>query len=273
MTFSMNGRSVDYVEYGAGPCLVFVPGSFSTTAAWRPIIDILKDRYRTVATSLMGCGGTEEMRTADNCTIDQQAEAVEAVVARTGVAVHLIGHSWGGSVALSVALRRIAGLASLVLIEANPCDVLRQSGETEMYDRVRRMCDDYVKAYRAGEQDAARRVIDFWEGAGSFDRMPLRVREYIIQTTPTNILDWSAHWAFRAKLSEYASVLLPALVLHGGQTHPAMRRAAEILAAQMPKARLASVAGARHFLISTHPREVAGAIAEHVSSVEATHAQ
>jgi hypothetical protein len=33
MAFLLDGRNVDYEETGAGPCLVFVPGSFSTTAA------------------------------------------------------------------------------------------------------------------------------------------------------------------------------------------------------------------------------------------------
>jgi pimeloyl-ACP methyl ester carboxylesterase len=272
MSLALNGHKVEYVEAGAGPCLVFVPGSFSTSAAWRPIIDLLKDRFRTVATSLMGYTGTEEIRTADNCTVDRQAEAVEAVIAQTCSSVHLIGHSWGGSVALSVALRGKAPLASLVLFEANPCDVLRQSGDKETYDLVRQMWDGYVKAYAAGEHDSARRVIDLWEGAGSFDRMTPRVREYVIQTTPSNILDWSAHWAFRATLADYAGIKIPALVLHGGDTHVAMRRVAQILAAQIPKARLGEIQGSRHFMISTHPRESAGLIAEHVSAVEAAHA-
>jgi pimeloyl-ACP methyl ester carboxylesterase len=269
MALSLNGHAVDYVEQGEGPCLVFVPGSFSTTAAWRPIIDLLKGRFRTVATSLMGYGGTEEVRTADNCKVDQQAEAVEAVIGHTGKAVHLIGHSWGGSVALSVALRGKARLASLVLFEANPCDVLRQSGDNETYDLVRAMWDGYVKAYAAGERDAARRVIDLWEGTGSFDKMPPRVREYAIQTTPSNILDWSAHWAFRATLAHYAAIEVPALILHGGETHLAMRRVAQILAVQMANAKLGAIPGSRHFLISTHPREAAALIAEHVSSIEA----
>jgi pimeloyl-ACP methyl ester carboxylesterase len=270
MALSLNGHSVDYVEQGEGPCLVFVPGSFSNTAAWRPIIDVLKDRFRTVATSLMGYGRTEELRSAENCTVDPQAEAVEAVIAHTGSVVHLIGHSWGGSVALAVALRGKSRLKSLVLFEANPCDVLRQSGDEETYNLVRGMWEGYVKAYAAGERDAARRVIDLWEGEGSFDRMPPRVREFVIETTPANIRDWSAHWAFRATLAEYAALDVPALLAHGADTHAAMKRVAAILAAHMPKARLEQVSGARHFLISTHPQESAELIAKHAAAVERT---
>ena len=268
MTLSLNGHAIDYVEQGAGPCIVLVPGSLSTTAAWRPVADQLKDRFRTVATSLMGYGGTEEIRTAENCTVDPQAEAVEAVIARAGGAVHLVGHSWGGTVALSVALRRKVPLASLVLFEANPCDVLRQSGDIATYDVVHEMWADYAEAFAAGERDAVRRVVDLWEGEGSFDRIPPRVREYMLQTTPANLRDWAAHWAFRAPLADYAALKLPALVAHGADTHFAMKRVAAILAAQMPNSKLAQIAGARHFLISSHSRESADLIASHVSAVE-----
>jgi pimeloyl-ACP methyl ester carboxylesterase len=272
MTLQLNGRTVDYVEQGAGPCIVFVPGSFSNTAAWRPIVDLLKDRFRTVATSLMGYGGTEEIRAADNESAVPQTEAVEAVVSHTGSAVHMVGHSWGGTIALAVALRGKVRLSSLVLFEANPCDVLRQSGDEETYNAVRQMWAAYVKAYAAGEADAARRVADFWEGKGSFESMPPRVRDYMIRTTPTNILDWSAHWAFRTTLAEYASIKIPTLLVYGGETHAAMRNAAHILSRHIPAAKLAEVPLARHFLITTHPRECAALIEGHVSAAETARA-
>jgi pimeloyl-ACP methyl ester carboxylesterase len=266
MTLLLNGRPVDYSERGTGPCLVFVPGSFSTMAAWRPISELLADRFRIVATSLMGFGGTEERRTPDGLTVDRQAEAVEAVVARAGEPVHLVGHSWGGSVALAVALRRNVRLASLTLAEGNPVDILKQSGEGDLYDSVRQMSEAYIKAYSTGEHDAAKRVIDFWEGAGSFDRMPPKVREYAILTTPANIFDWSACYAFQPSAADCATLDLPTLVLYGGRSHPAARRMAEILATWLPNSRLNEIAAAAHFLITTHPTDVASQLALHVAT-------
>jgi pimeloyl-ACP methyl ester carboxylesterase len=47
---------IDYHEAGDGPTVVFVPGSCSTGAAWRPVISELSDSFRCVTTSLLGYG-------------------------------------------------------------------------------------------------------------------------------------------------------------------------------------------------------------------------
>jgi pimeloyl-ACP methyl ester carboxylesterase len=262
MTFQHNGRAVDYVESGEGPCVVFVPGSFSATAAWRPIIEHLKD-FRTVATSLPGCGGTEPLHDG-NTSADDYAELIEAAAARTKDRIHLVGHSWGGALALAVALRGRLPLASLTLLEANPCDVLRQSGDDELYSAARNMSDAYIAAYHAGEPEAAKRVIDFWTGEGTFASLPPKMREFAVQTTPANVIDWPAMFAFRRPLSDYAALNIPVLWVHGTKSHVSLHKIAERVCARLPNAKLEKIPGASHLLIGTHPKEIAALIAAHV---------
>jgi len=268
MTITHNGRAIDYAESGDGPCIVFVPGSFSATAAWRPVSEHLKD-FRTVATSLPGCGGTEEVRTKENTSAEITAELVEAVIARAAAPVHLVGHSYGGVVAASVALRKHAKLSSLTLIEANMSDPLRQNGDLALYEAVKNMSDDYILAYANGEPEAARRVIDFWTGAGTFDALPPKMRAFVMQTTPANILDWPAMLAFRHPLAAYANLDIPVLLVHGTKSHPSLHRIAELLHATIPGANLEKISGASHLLIGTHPKEIAALIAGHVREAEA----
>lgn len=268
MTLQLNGRTVDYVESGSGPCIVFIPGSFSAAAAWRPISEHLGTNFRSVATSLAGCGKTEEFRTLENTSADVLAEVVEAVIERTGVPVHLAGHSWGGVVATAVALRGKVKLKSLILVEANMCDLLRQAGDHALYDAARGMSDAYIRAYHEGEPEAARRVIDFWTGEGTFGKLPPKMREFVVQTTSPNVLDWPAMFAFNYPISDYAKLKLPALVIHGTNSHPSLHRIAELLAVSLPVAKLEIIPQASHLLIGTHPREIAGLIAEHVARVE-----
>lgn len=116
---------IDYEECGAGPTIVLVPGSCSTGAAWRPVIAALNGRFRYVTTSLLGYGGTVERRTASDPAISHEAEILESVVRRAGGRPHLVGHSFGGLVALAVAVRNKVPLASLVILEAPAPDVLR----------------------------------------------------------------------------------------------------------------------------------------------------
>jgi pimeloyl-ACP methyl ester carboxylesterase len=62
-----------------------------------------------------------------------------------------------------------------------------------------------------------------------------------------------------------ATVRIPTLVLWGEASHPAVKRANELLTQRMPNASTAEIAGAAHFMISTHARQVAGMIAQHVA--------
>ena len=47
------------------------------------MIDLLGDRFRTVTTSLLGYGDTEERRTPDGVSIEREVDVIEAVIQRT----------------------------------------------------------------------------------------------------------------------------------------------------------------------------------------------
>ena len=119
---------IDYAECGTGPTVVLVPGSCSTGAAWRPVIASWNGQFRCVTTSLLGYGGAVERRTASDPDISHEAEMLETVVRKADSRVHLVGHSFGGLVALAVAFRKRVPLASLVVLEAPGPEVLRDRG-------------------------------------------------------------------------------------------------------------------------------------------------
>lgn len=255
------GAAIEWVESGTGRCLLLVPGSFATAAAWRGVGALLQDRFRVVATSLPGYGATSERRPQGDDAIDHLAEAVEDAVVRTGTAPVLVGHSFGGTVALAVALRARVPIGGLVLFEANPIDLLRAAGDTVLHDDVAAFRRDYVAAWQAGEAHAAARVIAFWGEPGIFESWPENVRAYVVRTTETNLRDWQTAFAFRIEATALAAIACPALVVHGSRAHPAARRIAEHLAAHIPMATRHEITGANHFMIATHRDIVADLIA------------
>src|SRR4051794_33739331 len=141
---------IDYDECGSGPTIVLVPGSCSTGAAWRPVIATWNGQFRCVTTSLLGYGGTAERRTANDPDIVYEAEILESVVRKADSRVHLVGHSFGGLVALAVALRNRVPLASLVILEAPAPEVLRDHGEHALYRAFRQMTKAYFGAFAGG---------------------------------------------------------------------------------------------------------------------------
>jgi pimeloyl-ACP methyl ester carboxylesterase len=256
---------VDYEEGGQGPTVVFAPGSCSTGAAWRPIISHCEGRWRWVTTSLLGYGGTAERRAAADASIAHVAAALEAVIRRAGRPAHLVGHSFGGLVALAVALRRTVPLASLSILEAPAAQLLHEVGEHAHYRAFRDMTDAYFAAFAAGKADAIATMIDFYGGAGTFAAWPPRVRAYAVATTAVNVRDWASAYGFQLSPALLASLELPVLVIRGGSSHAAVQRANELLGRYCPGAALATLEGAAHFMITSHAREVAALLSAHIS--------
>jgi pimeloyl-ACP methyl ester carboxylesterase len=259
---------IDYDERGQGPTVVLVPGSCSTGAAWRPVISQWHDNFRCVTTSLLGYGGTAERRTGPDTDISEESQVVESVITRAGSPVHLVGHSFGGLVALDVALRKRTPLLSLTILEAPAAQLLHNMGEEQHYRAFRAMTASYFAAFYRGDAAAIETMIDFYGGAGTFAAWPERVRDYAISTTHVNVRDWANVYRFDLTPARLAAVDIPTVVVFGGKSHPAAQRANRLLAQCIPHAAVHAMAGAAHFMISTHPAETARHIAPHILSVE-----
>jgi pimeloyl-ACP methyl ester carboxylesterase len=247
---------IDYDESGDGPILVFVPGSCSTGAAWRPVIAALGGGFRCVTTSLPGYGGTAERRMPDDAPMSSEAEVIEAVVRRAAgpreAAVHLVGHSFGGLAALAVALRGRVRLSGLVIVEAPAPGVLSAFGEQHHYRAFHDMTERYFAAFAEGRRDAIAIMIDFYGGAGTFSAWPARLRDYVVATTAVNIRDWASAYGFVLAPRLLHRLDLPVRVVCGADSHPAVKRANQLLNLHLPEASWISIPGAAHFMIATH---------------------
>jgi pimeloyl-ACP methyl ester carboxylesterase len=263
---SVFSSNVEYAEQGQGPALLFVPGSFATGAGWRAVIEQLGENYRFVTTALLGYGTTAERRPSVNPTTAQQTEVLDEIFERIGAPVHVVAHSYGGLSALAHALRGKHKAASLILVEANPIGSLRTEGEDVLFATIGAMQKAYFAEFEAAKPDAARHVIDFYGGTGAYDALPKKVRDYFVATTATNIRDWQSAFSFAPPFSDYRTITASTLVIRGANGHPAMMRLAELVAANIPNAKLKTIRDGGHFLPTTHPGELAELIAAHVGA-------
>lgn len=254
----------DYTETGSGPALLFLPGSFGTGTGWRAVMEYLGDGYRMVTTSLLGYGATPDIRPDGNATMTQQVNVIDRIIDRIGASPHVVGHSYGGLSAIVHALTGRYGPASLLLVEANPLGLLRAWGDLEHYGMFESMTGRYFADFARGDAEAARHVIDFYGGPGTFDCMPAKVRNYIVATTAVNVRDWSSGTPFEPSRETLRSIDVPTTVVRGGNSHPAMRRIAELLHDSIPAAELVTIEGGSHFLPSSHPAEIAALVRRQV---------
>ncbi len=257
-------NAFEYLETGSGPALLFLPGSFGTGAGWKAVLGHLGDGYRTITTSLLGYGATPERRPDGNATMSQQVDLIDRIIDRIGTVPHVVGHSYGGLAALAHALSGRHRPTSLVLVEANPLGVLRTAADHDFYAMFEAMTGQYFADVARGEAEAARQVIDFYGGAGTFDAMPAKVRTYVIATTAVNVRDWSSGTPFAPSRERLETIAVPTTVVRGAHTHPAMFRIAELLQKAIPDAQLVTIAGGSHFLPSSHPVEVAALVRQQV---------
>jgi pimeloyl-ACP methyl ester carboxylesterase len=250
----------DYTETGCGPTLLLLPGSFGTGTGWKAVMGCLGQGYRMVTTSLLGYGATPDVRPDGNASMAQQVDVIDRIIDRIGTSPHVVGHSYGGLSAIVHALIGRHRPASLLLVEANPLGLLRTSRELEHYASFESMTGAYFTDFARGEAEAARHVIDFYGGAGTFDSMPPKVRSYIVATTAVNVRDWSSGTPFEPSEESLQSIDVPTTVVRGANSHPAMRRIAELLHDSIPSAQLVTIEGGSHFLPSSHPAEIAALV-------------
>lgn len=100
---------------GAGPAVVLLHGLSGGAATWIEVIDGLRAGSRVVALDLPGHGGSS--RPPRDATIAWYADATAAAIAELGVVSGLVvGHSFGGQVAVRLAQRHPALVGGTVLV-------------------------------------------------------------------------------------------------------------------------------------------------------------
>ncbi len=253
----VGGRTIDFTDTGQGPAVLFVPGSYSTGAAWKQIQKALPSGFRCLTTSLCGYGETPESRTPDDFGIHHHVSVIEALASYIAAPVHLVGHSFGGTVALAAALSGRVHVASLSTFEANPIGMLREYQGGERYRETLDMSLAFAAAVESGEADAPARIIDFWGNAGAFAAMPDAFKAYCRSVAAVNVLDWKSAFDFPVSPSDCATLQVPVLLVRGELANPAMVDITERLQASLPRAETHAVEGAGHFLISTHAAQCA----------------
>ena len=132
----------------------------------------LKDRFRIRAVNLFGYGKTPPWPAEATQSLEDQAHLVEAALPADAGEIYLVGHSFGGSVAMKAAARLAGRVTKLVLLETNPFYLLAQSGRIDAFAEAMGL-RNYVKKFGALGQwaTAAEKFADYWGGAGTWRNM------------------------------------------------------------------------------------------------------
>ena len=113
---TVDGLRVHYVESGTGPTVVMIHGNAGSVEDFEfGAMDLLASDYRVVAIDRPGHGGSD--RPAGKVTVEAQAKLLSHTLSRLGIhEPMLVGHSWGGSLALAYALHYPGDVSAIVLL-------------------------------------------------------------------------------------------------------------------------------------------------------------
>ena len=176
-------------------------------------------------------------------------------------ASHLIGHSFGATVALRLAIERPDLVARLTLIE--PVFFAVAKGEPEYPAHVAGFAP-YIAAMDRGDLSAAARAFtDVW-GASGWDSLPASAqagiarRIHMIAAAAPAIEDDNAGLMQPGRI---AGINVPVTLIRGANSPPIIAAIHRALGQLMPHARQVVVPDAGHMVAATHPDAVVKAMA------------
>jgi pimeloyl-ACP methyl ester carboxylesterase len=245
----------------------------SSSAQWSALRDRLQPRFATLAVDLHGYG-RRPMPCAEHFSLADEAALVLSEIDATfgaGARCHLVGHSYGGAVALHLACRHPGRVASITLHE--PVAFWLLGPDHPACREVHAVANKVAHWAVADPDRATRAFIDYWNQPGTFDRLREASRSSMAAQIGKVALDFRALFGERLGFEDLHSLSIPACLTAGRQSVFSTRHLVQVLHRGLAGARYVEVAGG-HMAPLTHADELNAVVAgflEHLTSDAEAH--
>lgn len=231
------------------PCPVAVALHSSGAGArqWTPYRTLVDAAWQWITPELLGYEDAASWPLGGTTSLDAEARRVRTTIDGLGQRpVHLVGHSYGGTVALQVALTWPERVASLTLYEPVRFALLRGQDPDAWQDIVGTGRRIGLLALAGRLHESARVFVDYWSGEGAWQRLSAARQDAIARRMPKVHAEFEALFADRVPESTYGLLPMPLRVVCGTASPLPARRVAERLAVLHPDAELVRWPGADH---------------------------
>ena len=238
-----------------------------TSRQWRRLSEMLAPGYRVLAPDLLGYGAAGPWPYGEPFHYRQDLAFLESLIGEEGEPVHVVGHSYGGFLALQLALARPELVRSIAVYDPvafGILDEVEDAGACRALEGVRRQWEP-----DAGGADEAwlAAFVDWWNGAGSWTRLPEETRAAFRTMGWKVFQEVMSLTEDRTDRATYATITAPALVMGGGNSPLTEQRVVEKLGAALPRATVRFFPGAGHMGPISHSALVNAAIAAHLGKL------
>lgn len=263
-TFSSNGATLHYLQQGQGPALLFIPGSISDFRTWTDVFPrftkdftcyVLSRRYQYPAKYPPNGDGSVELNTEDIANFIRVNQLAP---------VNLLAHSYGGFIALNLAIKYPELVKDVVAEEPifapalvknpkNPLELLgllfRNFKAGKSFARLgMKGIEPTFKALAEGDLVSAQKT--FIDGVSNGKKTPETLDELSRAQLSDNIAALAGEDPFnnKIKLKDVEAIKARVLLLSGTESPPVFAYIAQSLARKIPQARHQQFEGADHWM-------------------------
>lgn len=261
------GVPVYWREFGHGPQpALLLHCALAHSKVWTRFAGHLADELSMVAPDMLGHGrsAAPDMSRSVN---DQIFEASAAFLEKPS---HLIGHSFGATIALRLAIEMPDSVRSLTLIEPVLFAAARTSDPQALQTYLAE-AQSFADPMSAGDWPAAAaHFTQIWGGGQTWDQLSeveqsrLASQMPFIATTQAPLFEDTAGLLVPGRLEIIAC---PVVLIRGGDSNPVMSAIHTTFARRIPHAVDQIVPHASHMAPITHPKAVADHVKEMLHAI------
>jgi pimeloyl-ACP methyl ester carboxylesterase len=243
-------------------------GSASNPGQWQALVESFRGEREVIAPCLPGYDADELKSLSGALGLDSRLTSIRERLVNAGRPVHIIGHSFGGALALRLGELHPQLVLSISVYEPTALAVLRRGSKNidlSLLDEFKRLA---LITANAGAEVAMESFINYWMGGNYWQSLAEPVKRGLISVADVVARDFQdglAEVATDAGSQRYQG---PVQILTGGDTIAAARRIAELLAAELPAADWQRLPGLGHMGPLSDSAVVNGSYRQFLRSVE-----
>lgn len=280
---TVNGVDLEYGEAGQGRPMILVHGSAADRTVWNDVLSALAPSHRVISYSRRYHRPNKRIESGQDYSMQEHVEDLLALIDHFELDTPtVIGHSYGGFVALLAAMSHPDLFGRMVLIEPpviplliddppRPSQLLRLliKSPSDALTVIRFGITTVKPAQRAaGQGDLETAVQIFGRGVLGRDRFErLTDEEWAMILDNYTLAEFTGSGFPPLNHEEVAGVRTPTMILNGAESVPLFHVLSDALSELLPDVSRTEVAGASHNMPADTPHLLAQHVLEFTSAV------
>lgn len=220
---------------------------------WRKLGERLEGRYTVLAPDFLGSGSNPAWPEDEPFHFDLDLQRIAGMVEGP---FHVVGHSYGGLLALLLARSRPQDVLSIAVYDPVAFGVLFAADDREGLADLERVGHVLLDDTIGGSEAWWHTFTDYWNGPGTWDALPEPSRASFLKVGRKVFYEVRSLLSERSPAASFSVIQAPALLMHGERTPLAAQRVLHLLDDALPHSQLREFPSAGHMGPITHAEDV-----------------